>query len=48
MREARAKKQAEAEQLAKMEQLGKAAPGLNQPVQEGSMMDAVAKQAVPA
>jgi hypothetical protein len=44
-RDARAKKVEQQQQLNQMEQIGKAMPGLNQPVQPGSAADALAKQA---
>ena len=43
-RKARAKDMEQQKQLAAMEQMGKAMPGLNQPVQPGSAADAMSKQ----
>ena len=45
IRQARAEQQAKQQQLAAMEQLGKAVPGLNEPVEEGSVLAGMGQQA---
>lgn len=48
LRKQRQQQQAAAQQMANMEQMGKAAPGLNQPVEKGSILDEMGKQAAGA
>jgi len=47
IRAMRAQQQEAAQQMAALEQMGKAAPGLNQPVEKGSILEGVGKTAVP-